>query len=58
MVSSNNVYTKYVCPLCGESNTRRRSTLIRNARFCKHHGEEYAVNVLMDIIRRAKRRAS
>lgn len=34
---------KYTCPLCGETNTKRKSTFVRGARFCKTHGEPHKI---------------
>jgi len=36
------------CPLCGAYNTKRKSLLVRGARFCKKHGSESIILSVME----------
>jgi len=45
----------FECPICGTMNTKRKSFAVRGGRFCKKHGDETSVIMVMDHRKKRKR---
>lgn len=44
----------YKCPICGKMNTKRKSFVVRGARFCKLYENEYTVLSILEKMSRRK----
>lgn len=44
----------YECPICGTMNTKRQSFFVRGARFCRKHGNQNSVIMVMNYRNKRK----